>query len=736
MTHRARRLIALVAGTLLLLGGCATRSDLADGQALIAQGRLGEGLAMLEAAAKARPKNVEALTIYTTQREAIVNATVREGDAYRLAGDLDAAAARYRVALGFDPLSASAKAGLDSVSRMRRLDAAATEAQVLLGRGDIEGADRLARQVLAEDSTQRAARLVVRSVAEQRARTETTEPRLMAAMGRRISLELRDASLRSVFAILAQSGGINFVMDKDVKVDQKTTIFVRDSSLEDTIKILLLTNQLDRKVLNDNSMLIYPATPAKQREFQELSVRSFYLANADVKQTAAMIRALVKTRDIFVDEKLNLLVMRDTNDAIRLAEKLVATQDLGEPEVVLELEVLEVASSLIEEIGVKYPDSIIAGVPGVNFNGQPNFPPLAQIGSGAGLRAYVANPVLVLNLRKQDGTTNILANPRIRVKNREKARVHIGERVPVVTSTISANVGVTSSVSYLDTGLKLDVEPNIYLENEVAIKVQLEVSNILEQITFQDTVAYRLGTRNAATTLRLQDGETQVLAGLISSDERKTYSKLPFAGDLPVVGPLFRSKDERGNKSEIVLLITPHIVRNLARPDSVAVQFLSGTDVSPGTPPLRLSATSARGLSVEAVGTSASVAAPTAAAAPPGATVAPLALTVGGPAEVTIGEEFDIALSLPAGAAGDAVSVDVAYDTVALQLVGNDSEDAGKVQLKVAAPAVAGLPNVPTSVRFKVVAKTPTQTLLSFDTSRSSVPVRPPGALALNIVSK
>ena len=129
--------------------------------------------------------------------------------------------------------------------------------------------------------------------------------------------------------------------------------------------------------------------------------------------------------------------------------------------------------------------------------------------------------------------------------------------------------GVSSSVSYLETGLKLDVEPNIYLEDEVAIKVQLEVSNILEQLNVSGTVAYRLGTRNAATTLRLRDGETQVLAGLISSEDRKNFAKLPYAGDLPVLGRLFRSDDIAGTKTEIVLLITPRILRYLARPYTV-----------------------------------------------------------------------------------------------------------------------------------------------------------------------
>ncbi|MEF7612411.1 secretin N-terminal domain-containing protein [Aquincola sp. MAHUQ-54] len=723
----------------LLLAACATNTDLKSGQRLLSEGRIEEGLAQLEAAAMSQPRRPEAYNLYITQRDGIVNAMVRDGDSLRLAGELDGAEARYRSALRFDANSVTAQSGIDAVHRMRRLNGVALDAQQALARGDAEQADRLARRVLAEDSTHRAARAIVRSVAEQKQKHEAAEPQLKAAMSRQISLELREAPLRSVFEIVSRTGGINFVLDREVKGDQKTTIFVRDSSLEDTIKILLLTNQLERKVLNDNTILIYPATQAKQREYQELSMRTFYLANADAKQTAAMIRAMVKTRDIFIDEKLNLVIMRDTPEAIRLAEQLVATQDLGEPEVMLELEVLEVASSLVEEFGVRYPDQIVGGVPsGSSSDGSPTFSALTRLGSGSGpLRAYVANPVLLLNLKKQDGSTNILANPRIRVKNREKAKVHIGERVPVITSTATPDIGISSSVNYLETGLKLDVEPNIYLEDEVAIKVQLEVSTILEQLNLQNTVSYRLGTRTAATTLRLRDGETQVLAGLINSEDRKNFAKVPYLGDMPVLGQLFRNNDERGNKSEIVLLVTPRVVRNLARPDAVASQFASGTEASPGVAPLRLGSAVAPRFVLEAGGGAPlSSSAATAPPPVPGVAPQPLALSFQAPPEAAPGQEFSVSLSLPASNAGGVAQVELQYDTAVLAVVGGNPDEPGRMRVDVAAPAVAGMPPAPVHVRFRVVSKVATQTQINIDASGSRQPVLAPGAATLNVVPR
>src|SRR5437762_7568533 len=193
------------------------------------------------------------------------------------------------------------------------------------------------KQILAENPQNREARSLLRRIEERQVK-ETTTPKLNAALKKPITMEFRDAPLRTVFELISRQTGLNFIFDKDVQPEAKTTVFVRDTTIEEVIRFVLVTNQLDRKIMNDNTILIYPNTPAKARDYKDLVVRSFYLANADVKQTANMVRQLVKTRDLFIDEKLNLLVIRDTPEAIRVAEKLVANQDMGEPEVMLEVQ--------------------------------------------------------------------------------------------------------------------------------------------------------------------------------------------------------------------------------------------------------------------------------------------------------------------------------------------------------------------------------------------------------------
>lgn len=567
----------------LAIAGCASNDSFREARSLIESGSTEEGLVRAEQLVRENPKDTELRNYYQRNRDVALQRFLAAGDQALAAGYPDRAEEEYRRVLRFDPDNARAKSGVAAVELDRKHRAAVEAAQSALKGGDPDIAYTKAQEVLAENPQQREARAIVRRIEEQRVRKETAEPKLSAALQKPVTLEFRDAPLRAVFELLSKHSGLNFVFDRDVQPDIRTTVFVRDTSIEDVIRFVLVTNQLERKVLNDNTVLIYPNTPAKQQSYKDLVVRSFYLANADVKQTANMVRQLVKTRDLFVDEKLNLLVMRDTPEAVRIVEKLIANQDLGEPEVMLEVEVLEVGHTQLSQAGIQWPSSLgigvmgAAGVPG-QITGRE-----AQNFNGSLVRLQVPDPMIAINLRKQVGRTNVLANPRIRVKNREKARVHIGDRVPVVTTTAGATGFVSEAVNYLDVGLKLEVEPQVFLEDEVGIKVALEVSNIASQVrSSSGTLAYQVGTRNAATTLRLKDGETQVLAGLINSEDRRSADKVPGLASLPIVGRLFTNKDDTVNRTEIVLLITPRVVRNIERPAPRLEQFSSGTESEVG----------------------------------------------------------------------------------------------------------------------------------------------------------
>lgn len=573
----------------LVLAGCAGELAYRRGQNLIEEGKVAEGISELERATKEAPADLKFRSAYYRQRESQVNRILAQADAQRAGGQFEAADEAYHRALDILPDYPRAVAGLEANRMARAQSLQVEQAEALLDKGDAEGALAALRTVLVENPKHQRARELQRRAEEKKGQEGTMSATLRSSLKMPLTLELRDASLKAVLEIISRTANINFILDRDVRTDVKTTVFVKNVTIEDVLRFVLVVNQLEKKVLNDNSLLIYPNTAAKSKDYVDLAMRSFYLANADAKQTVNMIKALVKTKDIYVDEKLNMIVVRDTPEAIRMVERLLALQDKPEPEVTLAVEVLEISSARLQEIGIRYPGQVSASVSGAaGIPGQLTLNEFHHRNSDM-VTLNGSDPLLVLNLRAQDGDSKLLANPRIRVKNREKAKIHIGDRVPVITSTATSTGFVSETVNYLDVGLKLDVEPNVFLEGDVGIKVGLEVSNIVSEIASKSgSLTYRVGTRNASTTLRLKDGETQILAGLISDEDRNSADKVPGLGDMPVLGRLFGSNKGTKNRTEIVLLVTPHIVRNVDQPSSTAAEFFSGTESAVGEMPMQL----------------------------------------------------------------------------------------------------------------------------------------------------
>ena len=612
-------LATLGAAGLFTLTACSINPAIQEAREHSDAGRRDTALEVLEKATRENPANLAYRAEYFRQREQAATQWLAQADALRVSGQYDAAAMMYQRVQKHDPQNARAKSGLVEIDAEKRSREVIAHVEKLIRDNKFSEARDTLRPILNENPAHREARRLQREIDDKTLKPAVATPQIKTTSPKPVTIELRDVTLRSVFDVIGTSTGLSFIFDKDIRADIRTSIAVRNATPEELINLVLASNQLAQKLVNETTILVYPNTPQKQREYQELVIRTFYLANADVKQTANMIRTLVKTRDIFIDEKLNMLVIKDTPNAIRMAEKLVVAQDLSDPEVMLEVEVLEVATTRVQELGLKFPDSIawsLAGgaipspatvttstnpttgivtttsTPGTGSTGAPTPGSLSLLEWLSNpnrnlVRLMVSNPLFSLSLRQEDGTTNVLANPRIRVKNKEKAKVHIGDRVPVTTVTAAATGGfVGESVSYLDVGLKLEVEPLIHIGDEVSMKVGLEVSNIVREVpTKAGGLTYQVGTRNATTVLRLKDGETQILAGLISDEDRRTANRVPGVGNLPVVGRLFSATRDSRLKTEIVLLITPRLLRTLDRPDNRVIEFSAGTEASTGTAP-------------------------------------------------------------------------------------------------------------------------------------------------------
>ncbi len=528
------------------------------------------------------PESTKARKDLFVNKESAENELLSQAEKARLSGDKDTATKLYEKVLSFSPDNQTAIVALKEIDSEKRLTKNLEKASDLMSKNQLQAAKDAVREVLLEQPHSKQAKALNEQIDEKIGTPNSKPPKLKPLFETPITLELRDANIKVVFDALSRATGINFILDKDIKPDTKTTIFIKKLPIAEAIQMVLSSSGLQKKDLSETTALVYPNNLQKLKEYQDLVIRSFYLNNASAKQVSAMLKTMLKTKDIFVDDRLNMLVIRDTPEAIRVAEKLVAANDLADPEVMLEIEVLEVSQNRLQELGIQYPNkfSVLGGAAGLT---------LRQLNSvSSGTIGVSPNPSL--NIKKETGDVNILSNPRIRVKNNEKAKILVGDKVPIITTTSTANVGVSENVTYVDVGLKLDVEPRITLDDFVNIKVGLEVSSLgKETITTNGASVFQIGTRNASTVLRLKDGETQILAGLISQDERKNTSRIPGLGDIPLLGRLFSSQKDEKNKTEIVLVITPRVINNIQLPKAEVSEYLSGTESQISDTPIAVS---------------------------------------------------------------------------------------------------------------------------------------------------
>lgn len=675
----ARRPITMFMLAAIVAACAAGGSAYRDGMEAARAGDYEKGLELLAEAVRREPGNMTYRLDLKTQREQAIQRLMAAGDSARANGDFANAEKNYNAVLTIESRNGRALRGLEAVAEDRAHAEAMREAERLYEARDYEQAAAKVRAVLAENPGALGASELLEQIDAAKTPAPVT-PRLRTANNQPVTLQFRDANTQMVFEVLSRQTGINFIFDKDVRGDSKTTIFVQNVPIEQAIDLVIGQNQLARQILSENMVLIYPNTPVKQLVYQDQIIKTFYLSNADPKQFAELLKSLLTVKTVFVDPRSNAVIVRDTLEVIRMAENLLASIDLPESEVMMEVEVLEITRSKLEQLGIQYPGSVtleptpLAGEPLV----------LADLKNQDSTTITVSPVPVTIDLTKEVGVSNLLASPRIRARNHEQAKVLIGQRVPVITNSVTPTATgasvVTGSVQYVDVGLTLEVEPTIYLDNEVAIKVDLEVSNIIREIfnTTSGTLAYQIGTRNASTILRLRDGETQVLAGLIQDIERDTSNRIPGLGDMPILGRLFGTDKTTAEKSEIVLSITPRIIRSQPRPSSEHTEFWYGTESSVRSTPLAaiaggstVAAASPGSFGNTAPGATSRGTGPgdTAGEDAPALPPERLVLDWDGPGQVAIGEDFSVTLRVNSPSELASLRTRLRYDRAVLELL-------------------------------------------------------------------
>jgi general secretion pathway protein D len=664
---RSATLVVLLLLLLLGLAGCAQQRIRDASQEQLAAGQYETAVSQLEQGLKAYPESTVLRAALIQARSDALSKLIADAASARTAGQMDEAEKALRRAAVFDT-SGRVASLLDQLALQRKQRKLLDDAQALMAKKDNGAAQQLVAEALRSNPRDNDLLALQRRLSAEARDRQMAATQAGLSESRPISLDFRDASLRNVLDAVSRHSGLNFIFDKDVRADINVTVFLRAAKVADALDLITSTNQLAIKVLDERTILVYPNTPEKQREHQEQVVKVFYLASSDAKAAAAFLKSMLRLREPYVDERLNLVALRDSQENIALAERLLAVYDGQEAEVLLEVEVLEVRTSRLTDLGIKFPDT---------FSLTP-FPPgasaaltLANIDSLSRQDIRVGVGGITVSLRRELGDFTTLANPRIRARSREKAKIMIGDKVPVVTTTTGQGGFVGESVNYLDVGLKLDVEPTVYPDDEVSIRVALEVSTVAREIrTSSGSLAYQIGTRNASTMLRLRDGQTQLLAGLISRDDRTRSSRVPGLGDLPLLGRLFSSQSDDTQRTELVLAITPRIVRNVRLLEASESEIWVGTEAQPRLRPY--AARVASNDSPAVVQPAPSVLAPTlpnsqaallARTDAPAAQDQPLITTQWrGPPQVSLGDVFVVTLDLDTATPLRGGPVRLAYD--------------------------------------------------------------------------
>jgi general secretion pathway protein D len=381
------------------------------------------------------------------------------------------------------------------------------------------------------------------------------------------SMVFRDAGVREIVTAIARFAGINVAFDPAFR-DAPITIELRDATFESALTSVTGSSRNFFKVTAPKTITVVPDTPAKRREYEDEVVRTFYLSNAELKETIDLLRIVVDLRRIAGVPGTNALTIKDTPERLAAAGRIIAAIDKARPEVVIDVELLEVDRRRAREYGIQFaspgnPEGGISGGADVNRPGLT----LEDLRNLTASDVFLTGvPALYYRLIRSDTNTRILASPQLRTAEGVPAKAKFGERVPVPVTTFApiATGGTPqqpiTSFNYENIGVNIDITPRMHHNDDVSLALKVEVSSV-SGVGFGGLPTF--GNRYIDTVIRLKDGETNMLAGLIRDDERRILEGIPGLSDLPVIGRIFSRNRKETQETDIILTLTPHIVRVL-----------------------------------------------------------------------------------------------------------------------------------------------------------------------------
>jgi general secretion pathway protein D len=527
------------------------------------------------------------LVVFLTLVSACATATgMRRGRQAEQAQDFDRAVVEYTKLARANPASVDARTALERaklraaqehavrgrrLAGMERFEEAVAEYQLSseLNPTDpqVDAALRDARQKLRTKlAVSRAGRTELESLIERT--RDLPAPGLELPEGVKLPGSLvfgNGATSRAVFLAVGRFANISTVFDPAFR-DQPLNIDLRNATLGDALASLTATTHTFYRVTAPKTITIVPDTPAKRREYEESVIRTIFLSNADLKETIDLLRIVADIRQISPVTATNSISIKDSPERVAAAVKLITAIDKARPEVIIDVELLEVDRTKLHEYGLGIASPGSSGVSGAADVNRDDFR-LANLKNLTAADVFLSGiPGVYYRLLKNDSATRALANPHLRTTEGLTATARFGEEVPVPTTTFApiaaggVNTQPITSYTYKNVGVNIDITPRLHHDDEVSLALKITLSS-LAGTGFGGLPTF--GNREISTTIRLKDGETNMLAGLIRDEERTVISGVPGLSDIPVLGRLFANNHRETLQTDIILTLTPHIVRVL-----------------------------------------------------------------------------------------------------------------------------------------------------------------------------
>jgi len=389
----------------------------------------------------------------------------------------------------------------------------------------------------------------------------------------KIELKFTEASLRSIFQALGKHAQVNIIFDELFK-DIPLTIDIADRQFEEAVGYLCLASKNFCRIIDERTLIVVPDQPVKRIQYEQNAIKVFYLSNISAQDIFAalqqMLRSQIRAPNIFVDKALNTVTIRDTPGNINLAGQLIRKWDKSRGEVVIDLEIMEVSRQKLRQIGVDLGGNAAVGIryAGPGATEDEGWYNLGGVNLGAASSYQISLPSALVRFLASDADTKVLAQPRLRGVGDEEMRTLVGQKVPIPQTTFTpiAAGGVSQqpivSYVYQDVGLEVKIKPKIHLEKEITLEIEVKTTAIIGSGYAGIPI---IATREIKNIIRLKDGETNLLAGLLRDEERKSLSGVVGLSSIPILGNLFGATEHKLEQSDLIMTVTPYIIRALPR---------------------------------------------------------------------------------------------------------------------------------------------------------------------------